>query len=153
MVKTRHPGVDRLKSLALIFIVGIHVSTLWMGDFFSRDWITALVFNSVFRAGVPLFFMVNGFLLLDPDKPLPLEKLYKKNLLRILGALFLWAGIYQVRDMVVEGDLSLGRVQEALVDLVSFNHEQHLYFLHIMVLVYVFLPLTRLLVKKGGPRL
>lgn len=66
-----------------------------------------------------------------------------KNIARILIALFFWAAAYKVFNLVTEENLHWDSIIQACKDLLMFRHEGHLYYLHMMLIVYVCLPITR----------
>ena len=95
--------------------------------------------------------MCSGALLLDPERPLTFRKLYTRTLPRVLLALFFWAAAYRLPELLCEG-FSVGSVVRVLKDLLAFRHEPHLYYLHITLLLYAFLPLTRVFVRHATER-
>ena len=141
----RNETIDLIKTFAILSVVTIHVSAPYVaGDVSGAFWPVACFFRSLASGGVPLFLMASGALLLRPEKPMPLKKLYGKNMLRIVLALFFWAFIYRAAPLY-GGIHSLGDLRAALGDLIFFRHKDHLYYLHVMILVYAFLPMSRLI--------
>lgn len=151
--RTRNQAVDLVKTVAICAVIVTHVTApaFGMGDVGSAPWLTALFWASVSHASVPLFLMASGALLLDPGRELTLRKLYTKNFPRLLIALLFWAVCYKLFIMVLFGGVTVPGLIQAGKELVLFRHEEHLYYLHIMLLVYAFLPLTRL-VSCHAPR-
>ena len=96
----------------------------------------------VFRSAVPL-----------PQRELPGKKLWGRYILRILAALFFWAALYKLYHLILGRNLSFGTLLSSCKELLAFQHESHLYYLHIVLLVYAFLPLLRLLTRYGSKRL
>ena len=150
----RDRTVDLVKTLAIFSVLVIHVSAgpLQGTPVGSGEWLAALFWGSVSRAAVPLFLMASGALLLDCRRPLGLRKLYTKNFLRLLTALFFWAACYKVFYLALWGRLSARTLLQAGKEVLLFQHEDHLYYLHIMLLVYAWLPITRLAAKHACRR-
>lgn len=119
----------------------------------TASWFSALFWTSLAHACVPLFLMASGALLLRPEKELTLKKLYTKNFLRILVALFFWAFCYKLVLLKLTDRLTIPDMIVAMKNLLLFRHEEHLYYLHIILLVYVFLPITRLIAQYAGKQL
>jgi len=94
--------------------------------------------------------MCSGALLLDPDKPLSFKKLYTRNLPRIVLALFFWALCYKAYHLIATDNLNTASIMQAAKELLLFRHECHLYFLHIMMLVYVLLPIMRVFTRHAS---
>ena len=147
----RNVGIDCLKALAIIGVITIHTSSAGLNGnpVLSFNWTSSLFWGSLTRASVPIFLMCSGALLLNPAKELPLKKLYFKNLLRLIVAMFVWAIAYKVYHLAVAGTLGFPALLQSLKETLLFKQEFHLYYLHIMIIVYLLLPITRLFVKNA----
>lgn len=146
-------SIDLVKTIAIFGVLVIHVSAGRLGGApGGGDWLGGLFWAAAARASVPLFLLCSGALLLDPDHDLPLKKLWGKNFLRLLAALLFWAMAYKLYFLWEDG-ISLPELVQAGKEVLLFHHQNHLYYLHIMLLVYAFLPVTRLLVRCGEKRL
>lgn len=117
------------------------------------QWFSALFWASPTHASVSLFLMASGALLLAPEREMPLRKLYGKTIPRILAALFFWAICYKLVFLTVADRLMIPDLVTAGKNLLLFRHEEHLYYLHIMLLVYAFLPISRLFARYAGKQL
>lgn len=149
----RKGDIDLIKTVAVFCIVCIHsCGNGYYCEYGSFDWMCTIFWGGWTRVGVPLFLMCSGALMLDPDKPLPMKKLYGRSMLRLLLALLFWTGVYGLYRLADAHALSWASLWELFKDLVQFRHEGHLYFIQIMLLVYALLPLTRLLVQKASRR-
>jgi len=149
----RNTAVDFLKTFAIFGVIIIHTcGDVLTAQLFSFNWLCAVILRSLAAASVPLFFLCSGALLLDPEKELSLHKLYTKNLLRIIIALFFWAVFYKIFDLILADALTYDAVIQAVKEVLLFRHKYHLYFLQIILLVYVFLPITRVFVKHASRR-
>lgn len=148
---TRDTSIDFIKVIAIIGVVTIHTC---IGGYSypigSWNWGASLFWGSITRASVPLFFICSGALLLDPHHELSFKKLYLKNILRVLMALFFWAMAYKVFYLLVSGTLSIPTIFQAIKEVILFKHESHLYYIHIILLVYAFLPITRVFVQSAN---
>ena len=148
--QTRRLGIDAVKAFAIFGVLVQHTSYYGtLAPVRSFGWIAATFWGSVFRASVPLFFMCSGALLLAPEKELPLRRLFGKNFLKILVATLVWAAFYKVFHLLPYGRFSLPALWQGAKETLLFQHEFHLYFLHILLLVYAFLPLTRRFVRDA----
>lgn len=146
---------DLLKAVAIVGVLLIHASTSgYYTPIGSFSWFSSLFWGSISRASVPIFFMVSGALMLDPGRQVSLKKLWTRSIPRLLAALFFWAFAYQVYRLLFVSQVGLTPegLWMAVQNLFSFQHEFHLYFLHIILLVYALLPATRLIVAHGDKR-
>ncbi len=144
----RNTSIDLIKSFAIFCVLCIHAC----GIFYSQEvgstpWTWGVFWGSISRSAVPLFFMASGALMLNPKKNIPLEKLYKKNIPRILLALFFWATLYKFFDLGRMGILEKAEIKQALEDLLLFRHQYHLYFLVIILVFYVSIPPFRIFLQ------
>ena len=147
----RVAGIDLVKAAAILCVVTLHVSTGGLGAApGSAAWLGAAFWTCAVRAGVPLFFMCSGALLLPPEKDLPLKRLWGKNILKIVVAMLFWAVFYKVFHLLGSGAFSLPALWQGVKEVLVFRQEFHLYYLHIILLVYAFLPLTRLIVRHAS---
>ena len=151
----RDQKVDVVKTAAILNVVLCHVAAAPFsgGIVGTTPWYSALLWASLAHACVPLFFMASGALLLKPEKELTLKKLYTKNLPRILAALFFWALCYKLVSLKLMDSLTLPDVVDAAKHLLLFHHEEHFYYLHITILTYAALPITRLFVQYADQQL
>ena len=147
----RNQGVDLTKAIAILGVIIIHTSSTGLNySLLSFDWLSSVFVRSVVSASVPLFFMCSGALLLDGKKDFSLRQLYTRRLPRILLALLVWATGYKVFHLLYAGTFSAALLIRALKEVVLFNHEFHLYFLHIILIVYIFLPIARVFTKNAS---
>lgn len=149
----RELSIDFIKTIAIFSVVFIHTCTGgYTYDIGSFNWTSSLFWGCLSRAGVPLFLMCSGALLLDPEKELTLRKLFTKNILRILVAMLIWALAYKLINLYLFGTLTIQSVIQGLKEILIFKHESHLYYLHMMLLVYLVLPVTRLYVQYASKK-
>jgi surface polysaccharide O-acyltransferase-like enzyme len=146
--------VDLVKTVAIGDVILSHVAVpaFSAGAVGTPAWLCALFWASITHVSVSLFLMASGTLLLDPDRPLTLRKLYTKNFPRLLAALLFWAACYKLFGLLLWRQLSAASLLQAAKEVVLFRHEEHLYYLHIMLLVYAFLPVTRLVARHASRR-
>ncbi len=147
----RNVFIDIVKIIAIIGVVIIHNC-----DFSTAvgcsEWNISLFWRSLSGASVPLFLMASGAVMLDEKKELPLKKLYLKNILRILFAMFFWATVYKFYHLFDANEFTFATAVNAVKEALVFNQEFHFYYLHMIIIVYVFLPVTRLIVKHSDKK-
>lgn len=158
----RDAAVDLLKSIAIVGVLLIHVSAPALGvppppraglTCAAFDWFAALFWGCVSRGSVPIFLMVTGALMLDPQRELSLKRLWTRYIPRLLAALLAWAFAYQVFHLCgTPGALTPAGLWQAVKNVLLFRHESHLYYLHIALLVYALLPATRLIAAHADRR-
>jgi len=151
--RARDHAVDLIKTIAICAVLMVHVTapTFSVDAVGTPAWLWALLWASISHMCVPLFLMASGTLLLNPDRPTSLKKLYTKNFPRLLIALLFWAVCYKLFGLMLNG-MSAPALIQAAKEVILFRHEEHLYYLHIMLLVYAFLPMTQLAAAHADRR-
>ena len=152
--KDRVRQVDLAKSIAILAVIVIHISgePLLYQPVGSGAWMQNLLFGSASRFAVPLFFLCSGALLLDENREVSARHIWTRNIPHMLAALFFWAAAYAMAPFVYHGNFDFAAIGKKLLDVLCWRHEQHLYFLHIMLLVYAALPVTRVLTERADEK-
>ena len=151
----RNIAVDIIKAFAIFGVVVIHVVSpiLTGAGIGSFEWFGGLFWGALFRASVPLFFMCSGAIMMNPQKPLTLRKLYFHNILRIVAAMLFWGTAYKIYHLWEWNQLWWSNIYDALKHVLVFDQEFHFYYLHIILIFYILLPLSRFFVEKADKRL
>ena len=151
----RNLNIDLIKVCAILGVIVIHVcsSVLTQEPIGAFCWISALSYGTLFRASVPLFLMSSGAILLNPDRPLSIKKLYFHNIARIIVAMLFWGFGYKIFHLYMDGNLNADTVWYSAKRLLLFDHEFHFYYIDMILIVYIFLPITRLFVEKAEKKL
>lgn len=147
----RNIPIDFIKLIAIIGVVIIHNCSFAM-PVTAGGWTSTLSLRALAGASVPLFLMASGAVMLDSTKPLSLKKLYFKNILRIIIAMIFWGMVYKLYHLNEAGMLSFDASISAFKEVIFFNQEFHFYYMHMILLVYVFLPVTRALASSLDKR-
>lgn len=144
-------SVDLAKSAAICAVLLIHCSANHYARFEigSLSWLVTNFFGSVSRWAVPLFVLCSGAVMNDPDKAVSMKSLFSKYLLRLLLALTAWSVVYEAVDIYrAWGTAGLGELLTGAVrNLFYGNTHYHLYFCWLVFLLYLSLPLTRLIAR------
>jgi surface polysaccharide O-acyltransferase-like enzyme len=140
---------DALRILSIFMIVLLHVATknMWAAD------VGTPLFNiftgySVFtRFGVPLFFMISGSFLLDPNKEIQTKLIFTKYIARIVSVLLIWSAIYACITVFTAWDFSWDGAAERLFTN-FYTGPYHFWFLFVLLGLYLILPFLRAIVKQ-----
>jgi surface polysaccharide O-acyltransferase-like enzyme len=145
-------SVDLVRTVAIVLVVLVHVTAFpfsiqgLMTSTAMFDWWTTDVFGAVANLSVPLFIMLSGVLLLNPEKAdEPLRVFFKKRLTRIGVPIVFWTVAYFAWNYYLHGfSFSPTNVVEGLLS----GSYYHLWFLYLLVGLYMATPVLRVLVKN-----
>ena len=143
--------IDLVKATAIYCVITIHVTSYGWSLFpaGSFSWVANMFWASLTRAAVPLFLMCSGALFLDPKRELPLKRLYTKYLPRVIAAMVAWAFGYKIYDLAGRGRATGAALWHAFKEVLLFNQEFHFYYIHIIILAYVCLPVLKAFTAKA----
>lgn len=109
------------------------------------NWFTQDFYEAVGLIGVPLFVMLTGALLLNPNRDdEPLRVFYRKRLDRIALPFIFWTVVYFAWSFTILGKpLTLFNVGQGLLS----GSYYHLWYLYLLMGLYAVTPVLRVLVK------
>lgn len=145
---------DILRIVTIFFVIVIHVTSagLRFSETSSSAWKANWLVNGISRWAVPMFFMLSGALFLNPRKEISLKKLYKKNILRLVVCIIVWGFLYSLLDQYLYGTLSVKSVLVAVYGIITGNTGYHLWFLYTLIMLYIAVPLFRLITCHADKR-
>ncbi len=135
--------LDLLRIVSVVFMVMLHVSGVGMrAPIGSFDWYVCNVYDGLTHFCVPVFIMISGAFLLDPEREYPIKKLYKVKILRIATAFVFWSAVYAI-IRACRSTIPFGKkfILEFLTDLIK--GEFHLWFIFTIAGLYMITPILR----------
>jgi surface polysaccharide O-acyltransferase-like enzyme len=139
----REYSFDILRVVAMIMVIIIHVSNVY-SRFYSfidnSSYLISLIFNTISRVSVPIFFMISGSLLVDRKFN---KTKYLKRILKYLVIIIVWDIIYLVWEY-----LFLGNTYNNLYRLLFEPFRAHLWFLYTIITLYFIQPLLKIILDK-----
>ena len=137
---------DALRVLAALAVVFIHVAARrWASkDIDTIQWQASNFWDGVTRWAVPIFIMISGALMLNPEKKFSIKKLYSKNILRLVTAFAFWSLFYLLFNIFV------------LKQYRGFGHAVfeffaggfHMWFIYMIIGLYIVTPVLRLITQN-----
>lgn len=130
---------DILRIIAIFAVIMVHVSAQnwYKTNVFSFEWNVFNIYDSIFKGGALIFVMISGALFLNSNYSI--EKIYKKNISKILIVFAIWSLIYTF----------LFYKYHTLNDfMISFSRgEYHLWFLYMITGLYILVPFLKKIVE------
>lgn len=145
MKKTREYAFDILRVISMIMVIIIHIANVYCRSFgmiSTKSYLISLIFNTICRVSVPIFFMISGSLLLD--RSFNKEK-YLKRVLKYVILIVVWDIIYLVWEYFY-----LGVTYDKLYMLIFDPYRAHLWFLYTILVLYAIQPLLKLIMDKSN---
>jgi surface polysaccharide O-acyltransferase-like enzyme len=145
-------SVDLIRCIAIVLIILVHTSGYPIRFFNPQittidvvNWFTTDVYAAFGMIGVPLFVMLTGALLLNPNKAdEPLKVFYKKRLDRIALPFIFWTLVYFAWTFTVLGKpLTYFNIGQGLIG----GSYLHLWYIYLLMGLYSVTPVLRVLVK------
>lgn len=141
--------LDILRVIAICGVILIHVSAVGLTDKVGTQmFAVSLVYNSITRWAVPLFFMISGAVFLRPDKEYGFEIMIKRYILKILFPLLVWGGIYSLFDMYLYGNVTIKSIMVVAWNVFSNHSGYHLWYLYALFSLYLMVPVFRIIVSN-----
>jgi surface polysaccharide O-acyltransferase-like enzyme len=147
--------IDLVRVVAVFQVVLVHLSYVifFKEDVLTGNWRAANFYDSFSRMGVPLFFMVSGYLLLRKDEPV--RQFFRKRFLKVGIPTLFWSIAYLLWsvDAYTNGTMTFpGVVLSMLKAMYEGNVEIHLWFLYILIGIYLVVPILRVYVSAASRR-
>lgn len=143
--------VDLIRVLAIYLVVVIHTSgqlTNAWGQVSLAQWLMADIYGGIARVGVPLFFMLSGYLLLPRSESL--RSFYTKRIPKIVIPFVVWSAIYISLDCAGKPGVC---TRDYLLQYILLRRSFfHLWFLYSLLGIYLIVPVLRLMIRPDTNR-
>lgn len=144
-----------MRAIACVAIVVLHMfasaSILFGGQIkiMTNAWSRAA--SNIMMWAVPCFVMVTGALLLDKNKKLTYQKLFKKYILRVFAALLICCVTFRFFDMFMDGEKAgIGILISALTEMLTGTGWSHLWYLYLLIGLYIMMPFYKKIAEFSG---
>lgn len=136
--------LDILRILAIFSIVLSHIfADGYFNSFKEYNWYVDTIGDSLVRWSVPVFIMISGVLFLNPQKAVPIKRLYKKNISRLFIAFVFWGLFYSLFSAYQHYKYGIPIIFNGKSVFFKWNPGAHLWFLPMLMAVYALVPILR----------
>lgn len=143
--------INLLRVVSIFSVVMLHSSAdivINITDKSSISWWVGNFFDSATRWSVPVFVMISGVLLLDPQKKESFRQFYEKRANRILLPLLFWTLAYLlILKFFYNIELDFLKV---LISVLKGNTYPHLWFIYMLIGLYAFTPYLRRFIQSSS---
>lgn len=155
-VTSRVSYLDYLRVIAAISVVVLHISARVVSsnsDFTTYYWWTGNIVDSAVRWSLPIFVMISGFLLLQPQRQYTIESFYKTRISKLLIPLVFWTLFYLIL-VVIQGHIENQPIStvQLIKRVLAGSPYFHMWYLYMLLSLIIFTPFIRKLVEALTPR-
>ena len=149
--------IDYLRTICCVSIVLIHVIGNWYKCvdlkhlMYDRYFIDCVLLQPFIRFAVPIFIMISGYLLLNPNKKLDIEKIQKyiikmSIILVIFGLTFCF-----IENFFNFGSSNIPKlITNSFINFIEGKSWEHMWYLYMLLGLYLITPILRLFVKHAN---
>ena len=147
VVVKRQTNIDMLRITACFFVVLLHVAAAFWGwsDMYQTGWMGIAVYVTFPRCCVPLFLMISGKLFLEKKNEIPIPKLLRNYVLKLVILYIAW-GLFYAADELGRDVLLSGECLEVLKYFI-ISPAFHLWYLPMQTCIYLMIPVFWTLAK------
>ena len=147
--------IDLIRVVAVFQVVLVHLSYVifFKEEPLSPNWVAANFYDSFSRMGVPLFFMVSGYLLLGKIESV--SDFFRKRFVKVGIPTLFWSVFYLLWSVEAYTNGSMGPLAVTLSMLKTMylgDVEIHLWFLYILIGIYLVVPILRVFISAASRR-
>ena len=144
--------IEFLRVLATFIVVIDHVAVVALSQFPKQATVSkSIIYYSLrhsFHAAVPIFVMITGYLLLNPEREISLEKIIKKYVFKILVVLFSFGTFYSWLELIFDSHkVSILQLPKAIYNVFIGKTWDHMWYLYMILGLYIITPILRYLIK------
>ena len=145
--KNKH--FEHIRAFSVLAVITIHTmySALLQfgeGSLVAEKILYRCVMNMMWWA-VPCFLMMTGSLLLDSNRKVPLKKLYRKYILRMLLVLLIFGGAFSWMELFFDSRiLELRQILQVAYNVLTGNTWAHMWYIYCLLGLYVLLPMYKI---------
>ncbi len=148
--KNRLGYVDAVRVFAMVMVILLHCICDYSNhsENFGRPlwWMTAFL-NELTRTGVPLFFMISGFLLIESVDVSNISKFYKRRFSKVAVPFLIYNVFYYCYFRIRNGENLLDG--QFFIQLVNNGSAYHLWFMYSLLLLYLFVPFIKIIAERS----
>lgn len=154
LARRHYAYLDVLRCIAVYLVIGLHCIGDMLEDralFATPTWWAMDLISGVVRMGVPLFFMISGYLHLTDPRTDNVGEFYRRRLGKLIPPFLVWDLIYFLYKCFTEGGWTineLGFVRE----LTGLGSQYHLWFVYQMAALYLLMPFLKKIVDHSSEK-
>lgn len=141
--------INVMRFVATYLVIALHCLSPFLTRaslYGTKSWIFCDILNSIVRMGVPMFFMISGFLALNDKRTLNIREFYKKKIIKVLIPFLFWDIIYFLTNPIFQGgNISLSNF---FAELLVRGSKYHLWFVYQIIAIYLITPYIKRIIDN-----
>jgi len=144
--------LDNSRIIAIFAVIFLHsaAGVLVENDIGTTSWWMGNIYDSLVSWCVPVFVMISGALLLNPDKKEDLNTFYRKRLSRVFIPFIFWSIFFLI--IRCAANCKLPTMKYLATNILSGKPYYHMWFLYMIMILYLFTPFLRKIVAGSSRR-
>lgn len=141
--------LEVIRIIAIFSVILLHCNSQFFTNanmFESKTWWLTNLINAISRFGVPLFFMISGYLLLSSKTADHIELFYRKRFLKILPPFLIWSFIYYYNNCIIYHVPF--RISNFLIRMGTQNVIYHFWYLYTILFFYLLTPFIKKIISQ-----
>lgn len=141
--------LEMIRIIAIFSVILLHCNSPFFTDasmFESKTWWLTDIINAISRFGVPLFFMISGYLLLSSKTADNIVVFYKKRFLKIVPPFLIWSFIYYCNNYVMYH--APFTISNFLISIGTQNIVYHFWYLYTILFFYLLTPFVKKIINQ-----
>lgn len=141
--------LEMIRIIAIFSVILLHCNSPFFTDahmFESKTWWLTNIVNAISRFGVPLFFMISGYLLLSSKTADNIVAFYKKRFLKIVPPFLIWSFIYYCNNYVMYH--APFTISDFLICMGTQNIVYHFWYLYTILFFYLLTPFIKKIINQ-----
>ncbi|ORX82177.1 hypothetical protein BCR32DRAFT_298964 [Anaeromyces robustus] len=145
--------IDCLNIFANYLVIFVYISNIYVKDFDipSLNFYTIISYGALARTCIPLFVMISGLFLLNPQKKLTIETIYKKYICHIFKNYLFWSLFYStIQRLLINPEGEKFVYDKSLIIEILKNFivgDDFLWYLNCIIGLYISTPMIKAIIS------
>ena len=154
----RNNSLSYIRAIGCIGVVLLHAvftgNMLFLDSLNANQNLEAQIIENLMMWAVPSFIMVTGALSLEPNKKIPLKKLFGKNIFKIIKSIVFFTIVYSIFDMAMNGEgFTSAGVMLGISNILTGDGWAHMWYMYMLIGIYLLMPVYKLVTDNGSNRI
>lgn len=147
-MKERYEYIEYLRILAISAVILDHVAIVATSVFKNSITVNdSILYYAIINSShfaVPVFIMITGYLLLNPEKDITINKIIQKYVSRMIIVLFTFGGFFAWIEIIfVTRTIKISQIFTSIYNVITGKTWDHMWYLYMLISLYLITPILR----------